>query len=177
MNSASFTTLCGTAVFIGEHHDLRGVGAGSGYRARPRRALSVRCRCRCPADAERHPDPPSDRSRLRCCACACECGGAVVASREHVRCIPCAGSCQPVTIAVGLSPLLLGKRSPTVIATHAYCMTWSYAGLVAAGCGQLAVAVGQDDSDRGLFQWRSQRCCPSAASSSSGEFRRSLIAC
>jgi uncharacterized membrane protein len=50
-----------------------------------------------------------------------------------------------VTIAVGLSPLLLGKRSPMVIATHAYCMTWSYAGLVAAGCGQLAVAVGQDD--------------------------------
>ena len=49
-----------------------------------------------------------------------------------------------VTIAVGLSPLLLGRRSPPVIATHAYCMTWSYAGLVAAGCGQLAVAVGQD---------------------------------
>ena len=49
-----------------------------------------------------------------------------------------------VTIAVGVSPLLLGKRSPPVIATHAYCMTWSYAGLVAAGCGQLTVAVGQD---------------------------------
>ena len=49
-----------------------------------------------------------------------------------------------VTIAVGLSPLLLSKRSPMVIATHAYCMLWSYAGLVAAGCGQLAVAVGQD---------------------------------
>jgi uncharacterized membrane protein len=49
-----------------------------------------------------------------------------------------------VTIAVGLSPLLLGKRSPQVIATHAYCMTWSYAGLVAAGFGQLGVAVGQD---------------------------------
>jgi uncharacterized membrane protein len=48
------------------------------------------------------------------------------------------------TIAVGLSPLLLGKRSPAVIATHAYCMTWSYAGLVAAGCGQLAAALGQD---------------------------------
>jgi hypothetical protein len=48
-----------------------------------------------------------------------------------------------VTIAVGLSPLLLGRRSPQVIATHAYCMTWSYAGLVAAGCGQLAGAVGQ----------------------------------
>ena len=49
-----------------------------------------------------------------------------------------------VTIAVGLSPLLLGKRSPTAIATHAFCMTWSYAGLVAAGCGQLTVAVGHD---------------------------------
>jgi len=49
------------------------------------------------------------------------------------------------TIAVGLTPFLLGKRSPPVVATHAYCMTWSYAGLVAAGCGQLAVAVGQDD--------------------------------
>ena len=47
-----------------------------------------------------------------------------------------------ITIAVGLLPLLLGKWSPPIIATHAYCMTWSYAGLVAAGCGQLAVAVG-----------------------------------
>ena len=34
-----------------------------------------------------------------------------------------------VTIAAGLSPLLLGKRSPPVIGTHAYFMTWSYAGL------------------------------------------------
>ena len=50
-----------------------------------------------------------------------------------------------VTIGVGLSPLLLGRRSPPVIATHAYCMTWSYAGLVAAGCGQLVVAVGPGD--------------------------------
>lgn len=49
-----------------------------------------------------------------------------------------------VTIAVGLSLLLLGKRSMMVITTHAYCMTWSYAGLVAAGCGQLTVAVAQD---------------------------------
>ena len=49
-----------------------------------------------------------------------------------------------VTIVVGLTPLLRGKRSEAVIATHAYCMTWSYAGLVAAGCGQLAVTVGQD---------------------------------
>ena len=46
------------------------------------------------------------------------------------------------TLGVGLTPLLLGKRSATAIATHAYCMTWSYAGLVAAGCGQLAVTVG-----------------------------------
>jgi uncharacterized membrane protein len=49
-----------------------------------------------------------------------------------------------VSIAVGLSPFLFGKRSPMVIATHAYCMTWSYAGLVAAGCGQLTVAVAQN---------------------------------
>jgi uncharacterized membrane protein len=49
-----------------------------------------------------------------------------------------------VTIAVGLAPLLLGRRSPRVIATHAFCMTWSYVGLAAAGCGQFAVAVGQD---------------------------------
>ncbi len=49
-----------------------------------------------------------------------------------------------VTIAVGLSPLLFGKRSPIAITNHAYCMTWSYAGLVAAGYGQLAVAVGQE---------------------------------
>ena len=49
-----------------------------------------------------------------------------------------------VTIGVGISPLLLGRRSPRVIATHAFCMTWSYAGLVAAGCGQLSVAAGQD---------------------------------
>ena len=49
-----------------------------------------------------------------------------------------------VTIAVGLSPFLFGKRLPMVIATHAYCMAWAYAGLVAAGCGQLTVAVSQD---------------------------------
>jgi uncharacterized membrane protein len=55
-----------------------------------------------------------------------------------------------VTIGVGLSPLLLGRRSPPAIATHAYCMTWSYAGLVAAGCGQLVVAVGQGDGGRAV---------------------------
>ncbi len=51
-----------------------------------------------------------------------------------------------VTLAVGIAPMLLGKRSPIVIANHAYCMTWSYAGLVAAGCGQLVAALGQEDS-------------------------------
>jgi uncharacterized membrane protein len=54
-----------------------------------------------------------------------------------------------VTVAVGLSLLVVGQRSPLAIATHAYCMTWSYAGLVAAGCGQLAVSVGHD-----LGAWR-----------------------
>jgi len=51
------------------------------------------------------------------------------------------------TLAVGLTPMLVGKRSPVVIAVHAYCMTWSYAGLVAAGSGQLAAAVGEDAGD------------------------------
>jgi uncharacterized membrane protein len=50
-----------------------------------------------------------------------------------------------VSLACRLSPLLLGKRSSPVIATHAYFMTWSYAGLLAAGCGQLAVAVAPGD--------------------------------
>lgn len=49
-----------------------------------------------------------------------------------------------VTIVVGLSPLLIGRRSPMIITTHAYCMTWSYAGLVAAGGGQLTVALARD---------------------------------
>jgi hypothetical protein len=53
-----------------------------------------------------------------------------------------------VTIAVGLSPLLMGKRSPRVIAIHACCTTWSYAGLAAAGSGQLAAGVGH-----GLAAW------------------------
>ena len=39
---------------------------------------------------------------------------------------------------------MYSMRWQSVIATHAYFMTWSYAGLVAAGCGQLAAAVGQD---------------------------------
>ena len=50
------------------------------------------------------------------------------------------------TLVVGLVPLLLGYRSGVALATHAYCMTWSYAGLVAAGSGQLAAGVGGDES-------------------------------
>jgi uncharacterized membrane protein len=42
------------------------------------------------------------------------------------------------TLAVGLVPFLLGRRSPRLYVIHAYCMTWSYAGLLAAGFGQLA---------------------------------------
>jgi uncharacterized membrane protein len=42
------------------------------------------------------------------------------------------------TLAAGLVPFLLGQRSPRLYVIHAYCMTWSYAGLLAAGFGQLA---------------------------------------
>lgn len=48
------------------------------------------------------------------------------------------------TLAFGVVPLLSGSRSPIVVAVHAYCMTWSYAGLVAAGLGQLTVTLGPD---------------------------------
>jgi uncharacterized membrane protein len=50
-----------------------------------------------------------------------------------------------VTIGVGLSPLLVGNRSPTVIATHAYCMTWL------ASFEDLICGFGPDERDR-LFQ-------------------------
>lgn len=43
-----------------------------------------------------------------------------------------------LTVAVGIVPLLLGRRTPRAIGFHAYCMVWSYAGLIAAGVGQLA---------------------------------------
>ena len=52
-----------------------------------------------------------------------------------------------LTIVAGISPLLLGRRSPAAVYTHAYCMTWSYAGLVAAGCGQLAVTFASSFGD------------------------------
>ncbi len=51
-----------------------------------------------------------------------------------------------ITVAVGVVPLLLGRRSPEVFAMHAYCMVWTYAGLVAAGCGQLAASAAEDSS-------------------------------
>jgi len=50
-----------------------------------------------------------------------------------------------VTLAAGLTLMLFGNRSLPVVAVHAYFMAWSYAGLVAAGAGQLVVAVGRDD--------------------------------
>jgi len=55
-----------------------------------------------------------------------------------------------VTLVIGLAPMVLGRRSAAVVGIHAYCMTWSYAGLVAAGCGQLAVALGDDLSPWGV---------------------------
>lgn len=50
------------------------------------------------------------------------------------------------TLVAGLAPLLLGHRSHRVLATHAHCMTWSYAGLVAAGLGQLVAVLAGDSS-------------------------------
>ena len=55
-----------------------------------------------------------------------------------------------VTIAVGLATLALGRSSAPVLATHAYCMTWSYASLAAAGFGQLAAAIGDGDGSWGV---------------------------
>ena len=81
-----------------------------------------------------------------------------------------------LTIAVGLSPMLLGKQSPPVIATHACCMAWSYAGLVAAGCGQLA-ATAEPTDGAWVVPVVSGRCCPSAPSSSSGESRQPSMTC
>jgi uncharacterized membrane protein len=46
-----------------------------------------------------------------------------------------------LTIVVGVLPLVLGSRSPVAVSNHAYCMTWSYAGLIAAGSGQLAAGL------------------------------------
>jgi uncharacterized membrane protein len=55
-----------------------------------------------------------------------------------------------LTIVAGVLPFLLGSRSPLAVNMHAYCMAWSYAGLVAAGCGQLAVNA---ESGLGVGSW------------------------
>lgn len=47
-----------------------------------------------------------------------------------------------VTVATALVVIAAGRRRPAFVATHAYCMAWSYAGLVAAGCGQVTTTVG-----------------------------------
>lgn len=43
-----------------------------------------------------------------------------------------------LTVAIGIVPLLLGSRSPLALSFHAYSMASSYAGLLAAGAGQVA---------------------------------------
>jgi len=45
-----------------------------------------------------------------------------------------------VTVLVGVVPMVIGSRSPGTVARHAYFMVWSYAGLVAAGVGQLGAS-------------------------------------
>ena len=41
--------------------------------------------------------------------------------------------------AIGL--MLFTKKPPVIIATHGFMMSWSYAGLIAAGMGQLTVQL------------------------------------
>lgn len=43
------------------------------------------------------------------------------------------------TIAVGVGVLVFTRRPPHLVAVHAYLISWSYVGLVAAGTGQLTV--------------------------------------
>jgi uncharacterized membrane protein len=47
-----------------------------------------------------------------------------------------------VTLALGLLPMLAGRRTRAVIDVHAFSMSGSYAGLAAAGVGQLAAGFG-----------------------------------
>jgi uncharacterized membrane protein len=46
-----------------------------------------------------------------------------------------------VTLAGGLAPYWLGRRSRAYVRSHAYFMAWSYVGLVAAGLSQLSTQV------------------------------------
>ncbi len=46
------------------------------------------------------------------------------------------------TVCVGIGLMVLTRRPPPIVAVHAYLMSWSYAGLVAAGIGQLATQIG-----------------------------------
>jgi hypothetical protein len=156
--------------------DLRGLGTGSGHRTCSGRDLRLSCRCRCSLVTQRHAHPPRDRNRLRPSACSRERGGVVLASRERVWCIPCTGSRQPGHDRCRAFAPPPGQE---ISARHRYprvLMTWSYAGLVAAGCGQLTVAVGPD-----VGAWvvpvAIGTVLSSAASSSSGECRHPLIAC
>jgi len=137
------------AAALDRHQDVRsdgfrGRGTVFGNRTCCGRVVSAPSGRGCCAVAQRHTHPPGDRNLLRACAGSRECGGALVASERTRLVFHGLAVASLVTIAFGLSPLLLGNRSPVFIATHAHCMTWSYAGLVAAGCGQLAVALSED---------------------------------
>ncbi|MEO8107652.1 MAG: DUF2306 domain-containing protein [Actinomycetes bacterium] len=46
-----------------------------------------------------------------------------------------------LTVMAGFVPMKIRAKSPPRIARHGYFMAWSYAGLVAAGCGQLAASA------------------------------------
>ena len=46
-----------------------------------------------------------------------------------------------ITIAVGVGLLVLTSGPEHLVAAHAYMMSWSYVGLVAAGTGQLTVTL------------------------------------
>ncbi len=54
------------------------------------------------------------------------------------------------TVCIGIGLMALTRRPPPVVAVHAYLMAWSYAGLVAAGIGQLATQI---DVGGGFAVW------------------------
>lgn len=45
------------------------------------------------------------------------------------------------TILVAIGLMVLTRRPPAIVATHAFMMSWSYAGLISAGMGQFAVQL------------------------------------
>lgn len=45
------------------------------------------------------------------------------------------------TILGAVAPMLVMRRTPAILATHAFMMSWSYAGLLAAGIGQIVAQL------------------------------------